>query len=225
MSDLSRQAAAEPGCNHCTFGLIVTGKGEREFLPELFSVLTKWSGCSFRVIRKVDQRGPITKKASLKMVGRRSVIPDKDAVELGLAARGFLRNHACRFVIVVDDVEKERRGDLPAIWARYRTAVDTMLHVEERERASVHFLANMLEAYYFANCNAVNAALGALVLALDYEGDVEDIPHPKHELERAAQLAGKSFNERRDGTTIVRNLDVEHILAKADTCAFLRSLF
>jgi len=214
-----------PRCNHCTFGLIVTGKGEREFLPELFSVLTKWSGCSFKVIRKVDQRGPITKKSRLKMVGSGSPILDVDEQEIGLAARAFLRNHDCHFVILIDDVEGSRRDRLPEIWNRYRTALDTMLEVEERNRAAVHFFANMLEAYYFADCKAVNAALGATVLPQDHESDVEEIPHPKNTLEQAAKTAGILFKERRDGADIVRNLDIEHVLARNDECAYLRSLF
>jgi hypothetical protein len=35
---LSEQQPARP---HCVFGLIVTGKGERDFLPSLFSSLLK----------------------------------------------------------------------------------------------------------------------------------------------------------------------------------------
>ncbi|HVA49578.1 MAG TPA: hypothetical protein VNH11_24640 [Pirellulales bacterium] len=225
MSEVPRGAFDAPPCNHCCFGLIVTGKGEREFLPSLFSALAACAGCSFEVLRKIDQRGVIGEKKRLRMVGRGSLIPDKDAVELGLTARGFLKNQPCRFLIVLDDVERDRRGELQAIWERYRTAIDTMLRPEERSRASVHFFANMLEAYYFANYEAVNAALGTAVLPSDHAGDVEDIPHPKHELERAARAAGTIFKERQDGASIVQKLDVAYVLSRHDCCAFLRSLF
>jgi hypothetical protein len=225
MSEPVSNVEAVPRCNHCGFGLIVTGQGERQFLPDLFSVLTKFSGCSFKVIRKIDQRGPVTNRLRLKMVGSGSAILDKDEQEIGLAARAFLRNHDCHFVIVIDDVESNRRECIAEIWQRYRTAIDTMLLADERKRAAVHFLANMLEAYYFADCNAVNTALGAMVLPRDHVGDVEEIPHPKHALEKAASAAGTSFKERRDGGKIVQALDLERVLQRNDACAYLRSLF
>lgn len=225
MSEVPAGLLKVPPCNHCCFGLIVTGKGEREFLPSFFSVLTQYAGCSFKVLRKIDQRGAIGQKKRLRMVGRGDVLLEKDAVELGLTARAFLRNQPCHFLIVLDDLEHDRRGELDAIWERYRTSIDTMLLPEERHRASVHFFANMLEAYYFANYHAVNAALGADVLTSDVDGDVENLTHPKHELERAARNAGITFKERQDGALIVQKLDLAHVLSKQDACAFLRSLF
>lgn len=225
MSDVSAGEFEAPACDHCCFGLIVTGTGEREFLPSLFSVLAKFAGCSFKVLRKIEQRGVMGEKKRLRMVGRGDALLEKDAAEIGLTARRFLRNRPCHFLIVVDDLEGDRRGGLQTIWQRYRIAIDTMLLPEEQQRASAHFLANMLEAYYFADCQAVNAALGANVLASDHDGDVEDIAHPKNELKRAARLAGTTFKERQDGASIVRNLDIARVLSNQNTCAFLRSLF
>ena len=42
------------------FGLIVTGKSEREHLAKLFRTLMATGICTFEVIRRVDQLRPIT---------------------------------------------------------------------------------------------------------------------------------------------------------------------
>ena len=56
-----------------------------------------------------------------------------------------------------------------------------MLTENQAHQASVHFLVNMLEAYYFADTQAVNAVLGTDLD--DFEGDVETIRNPKSEVE------------------------------------------
>lgn len=54
------------------FGLIVTGKGEGEFLPRFLRVLTGTGDCTFQVIGRVPQRSPITStKKKLRMAGTR----------------------------------------------------------------------------------------------------------------------------------------------------------
>jgi len=59
------------------FGLIVTGKGEEQFLPSFFRSLTRGGQCTFEVIGRVGQRSPITSpKHRAKMVGRGQTIPD-----------------------------------------------------------------------------------------------------------------------------------------------------
>ncbi len=207
---------------HCNIGLIVTGKGERDFLPHLFRSLTERANCSFRFVTWIGQRKPITSpKKKLKMVGAGKIIPDRDQDMIGLPARRFVCNHNTRFLILIDDVESDRRPQINQIFARYRSALDTMLTESERSRVAVHFLANMLEAYYFADSAAVNAALKKTVLDVDYEGDVEDILHPKNKLKELHS----GFDERDDGAKIVPNLDLDHILNNRETCAFLRSLF
>ena len=52
--------------------------------------------------------------------------------------------------------------------------------------ASVHFLVNMLEAYYFAHAAATNGVLGTELE--DFEGDVESIRHPKNDLKKPARI-------------------------------------
>jgi len=155
------------------------------------------------------------------MVGSGQAIPTRDEEEIGLPARKFLRGNPCHFVVLVDDIESSRRPQLPMVFARYRKALDTMLQPDEQARAAVHFFANMLEAYYFADSTATNNALRRQILCQDYAGDVEEIPHPKNDLKQS--YAG--FDERLHGKAIVETLDLDHVLARPGTCAFLRSLF
>ena len=113
------------------------------------------------------------------MLGSGKRIPDRDAVEIGLPSRRFLSSDD-RYVLLIDDLEERRSTDIQQIFDRYRLALDTMLTANQARRASVHFLVNMLEAYYFADAQAVNAVLGTDLV--DFEGDVETIPNLKRNL-------------------------------------------
>ena len=80
----------------------------------------------------------------------------------------------------------------------------------------------MLEAYYFADTAAVIAVLGSPQAPLeDCPGDAELIPHPKRQISQMFS----SFNEIEHGRKIVRQLDLEKVLRRIDTCASLRTLF
>jgi len=207
---------------HCTFALMVTGRGEQDFLPSLFRSLMDRTNCSFSILSRIGQRGPITSEARrLRMVGSGQAIPTSDEQELGMPARRFLRDKPTHYLLLIDDIELDRRPQIAEVFTRYRKALDTMLRPDEGQRAAVHFFANMLEAYYFADSRAVNQVLGRGIIARDYDGDPEDIPHPKNELK--AICAG--FDERRDGALIVRALDIDHVLSTPETCRYLRSLF
>lgn len=201
------------------FGLIVTGKGEKEFLPDLFRSVAASGRCAFKVIRRIGQRGPITSpKRKLRMLGSDKAIPDRDANEIGLPARGFLSSHD-RYVLLIDDLEAGRSQAVQEVFGRYRAALDYVLTDEQARRAAVHFFVNMLEAYYFADARAVNEVLGTKLA--DYTGDVESIRHPKNDLKNLSQ----GFHEREHGRLIVRLLDVSHVLSREDTCASLRTMF
>jgi len=178
--------------------------------------------CHFGVLRFIDQRSPLTsEKRRLKMVGHGKTIPDKDQ-GIGLEARKYLSANPCHLVVLIDDLEYGRREQAQQIFARYRQALDTMLIAPERKRrASVHFLVNMLEAYYFADARAVNEALALNPPLEDYQGDVETIPHPKNELKKIYH----GFREVTDGEKILERLNVEHVLSRPDSCAWLRTLF
>ena len=152
------------------------------------------------------------------MTGSGKTIPDKDAETIGLPARTFLSSET-HFVILIDDLEAGRAEEIRQIFDRYRLALDTMLQPDQARRASVHFLVNMLEAYYFADARAVNAVLG--IDLEDYEGDVETIGHPKSELKRLY----RGFDEMEHGCRILAKLRAHHVLSRRDTCSSLRTMF
>ena len=155
----SASASASARHAHCSFGLIVTGKGERDFLPQLFGVLMLAAGCSFKVLAFTGQRGAITSpRKQLRMVGTGKTIPDRDAAEIGLPARRHLLAAPHHFVLLIDDLESNRRLQIGEIFARYRAALTTLCP-QVVDRAGVHFFANMLEAYYFAHSAAVHQAV------------------------------------------------------------------
>ena len=153
------------------------------------------------------------------MTGSGKTIPDKDAEAIGLPARAFLLSSETHFVILVDDLEADRAGEIRQIFYRYRLALDTILQPAQARRASVHFLVNMLEAYYFADARAVNAVLGTELE--DYEGDVEAMRHPKNELKKLY----RGFDEMEHGCRILDTLKAPHVLSRKDTCASLRTMF
>lgn len=204
---------------HVKFGLIVTGQAEGQCLADLFRILASQANCSFRVIRRVGQRSPITSEKRIqKMVGTGKKLPDRDAEQIGFPARHFLCSGG-NFVILVDDLEADRSGQVNAVFKRYRAALDIILKESMSARAAVHFLVNMLEAYFFADTNATNKVLGANLE--DFDGDVETIQHPKNKL----RSLHASFNAREHGPLIVGHLDIPHVLASRNRCASLGTMF
>ena len=214
--------AAADGERHWRFyriGLLVTGRGEEEFLPDFFRSLAATGWCSFRVVRRIRQLSPIrSEKRRLQMIGSGKQIPTRDVEEIGLTARGFLSSED-HFLLLIDDLEASRSDDIRQIFDRYRMALDEVLTEKQARRTSVHFLVNMLEAYYFADTRAVNEVLGTDLD--DYEGDVEAIRHPKNQLKSICP----GFDERRHGGQIVRCLNLLHVLSRADSCCSLRTVF
>lgn len=205
---------------HCYFfklGLLVTGKMEEEHIPKLFRTLMELGICYFEVIRKVEQLGVRTSEKNLEMVRSDKKIPNKDAVRIGFPARDYLKD-PCTYVLLFDDLEHNRTDRTQQIFERYRDTLDPIL-LDQKHRASVHFLVNMLEAYYFADAATVNGVLGTSLN--DYEGDVETIPHPKNELKQ--RYSG--FKEKEHGGRILARLNVENVLSDPNTCASLRTLF
>ena len=207
----------------CRFGLIVTGKGEEAFLPQLFGVLMERAHCVFTVIRRIGQRDPITApKKLLRMVGSGQRLPTKDEEEIGLPVLKFLRTYPGSFAMVVDDLEDARRAIVNDVFARYRNALDEVLTPSGlHRRAAAHFLVSMLEAYYFADSRAVNSVAESLVLAADHPTDVEQIPRPKGELKRL----WPGFDEMDHGGLILKRLDVDHVLCRPAECCWLRTMF
>ena len=152
------------------------------------------------------------------MIGSGKLIPNKDAEKIGLPSRNFLSSDD-RYVLLIDDLEAKRSQDIQQVFDRYRLALDTMLSESQAHRASVHFLVNMLEAYYFADAQTVNAVLGTDLV--DFEGDVETIRNPKRDLKGFSP----GFDEREHGRQIVERLNIPHVLSRADACCSLRTIF
>ena len=200
------------------FGLIVTGKTEEQCLADLFRCLAATRICSFEVIRRVGQRSPRSEKRRLQMVGRGKKIPDKDETEIGLPARRYLSSDD-RFLLLIDDLEADRADSIQETFDRYRLALDTILTDSQSRRASVHFLVNMIEAYYFADSKAVNTVLSTTLD--DYKGDVETISNPKSRIKKLCP----GFDVVVDGCRIVGSLSVSHVLSREDTCSSLRTIF
>ena len=217
MTEQGLQSAEHPQCAYFHFGLIVTGETEEQHLPKLFKSLMGTGNCTFEVIRRVDQLGAITSEERLKALGNRKDIPSQEA-KIGLAARRYLRIDDCHFVLLIDDLEYDRRDQAQQIFDRYRLALDTVLN-GLKHRASVHFLVNMLEAYYFADVQAINAVLETSLP--DHGDDVETIRNPKSDLRAEYQ----GFREIGDGGRILDQIDIERVLSRPDTCASLRTLF
>lgn len=209
------------GWTFITFGIIVTGKGEEKFLHRLLSALTHSGHCTFRVIRRIGQRSAITsERRILKMVGRGGTIPTIDESDIGLPSRQWLTESANNHLLLIDDLEEARRASWQAIYDRYRTAIDTFVGEEERGRASVHFLVPMLEAYYFANAEAINRVLGTELV--DAPEDVETSSrHPKNQLKALFE----GFDEVEHGSRIIEHMDLEHVLGNPRTCRALRTVF
>ncbi|MDY0169350.1 MAG: DUF4276 family protein [Thermoguttaceae bacterium] len=208
----------------CRFLLVVTGKGEEEFLPDLFRVIMARACCTFRVIRRIGQRNPVTSSKRLAEMagGRRTPDMTKDEQDIGLPVLGYLRRYPGSYAMVVDDLESDRRPNADAVFARYRTALDeTLIPSGLQRRAAVFFLVNMLEAYYFADHRAVNGVAGTEVLSADHPSDVEQIRNPKADLKRL----WKGFSEIRHGKQIVKRLDLEHVLSRPEECCWLRAMF
>ena len=219
MSAQDAVSTESPQCAYLHFGLIVTGDTEQEHLPKLFKSLMSTGICHFEVIRKIEQRSPITsRRRRPPVVGTDQMIERKDELEIGLPARGYVSQSRCHFALLIDDLEYGRRNQAQQIFDRYRLALDTVLNTL-KHRASVHFMVYMLEAYYFADAQAINAVLGTSLS--DHGDDVETIRNPKSDLRQMHP----SFDVIDDGGRILDQIDIEHVLSRPDTCASLRILF
>ena len=201
------------------FGLIVTGEAEEKCLDKLFRSIAATRKCRFEVIRRVGQRSAIkSEKRQQRMAGSGKKIPDRDATDIGLPARQHLLARA-GFVVLVDDLEEDRSEIVGQVFDRYRLALDTILKPDQARRASVHFLVNMLESYFFADIKTVNQVLGTDLE--EHEGDVEEIRNPKADMKRHYPR----YDEIADGTRIVEGLDIPRVLSRKETCASLRTMF
>ena len=210
----------EQDWKHRKFGLLVTGKGEEKGIAGMFRSLEATGLCSFRVLGRIGQRNPITSKKRKKqptLKGKR--ISTKDEEEIGWPTKKYIQKGDCHFVILVDDLENPGDRNIAGVFDRYRDALDVGLPADQRTRAAVHFLARMMEAYFFADTKTTNEELNLDLT--DHDGDVEEIRNPKVELEKHYP----AYKEVKHGAAILGKLDIPHILSHPGRCGYLRALF
>lgn len=208
-------------CYYLKFYLFVTGKGEEKHLHKLFSALSEIAPSAFIVAARVDQLGAIKSSKRLRretVVGTNKSIPDRLFNKVVAPIRRYVTEDPCNFVILMDDLEYERIKDGEKIFERYRELLDKGLG-SETSRGSVHFLANMVEAYFFADFQATNTALALASPLSEHVGDVERIRNPKHEIRKRLP----TYNEIEDAGKVLNRIDLRRVLAEKDSCAWLRS--
>lgn len=209
-------------CYHFKFVLFVTGRGEEQHLPKLFRQIAASGLCSFVVKEFIGQRRPITSPRRIaRMVRSGQKLSKKDFYKFA-PARQYIEADPCNRILFIDDLEASSRDEANEKFSRYRIALDTVLG-DKKERASVHFFANMLEAYFFAHPEAVNFALEVDPPIQAYDGDVEAIVHPKDALEEILNKVGKKYDEIESSGMILNYLELEEVLSDPNTCVYLRT--
>ena len=206
-------------CYHFKFILFVTGRGEEKHLPKIFNALSESGICTFVVKEFIEQRAPITSQKRLaEMVRTGQKIPNKDFVEIGVPARRYISTDCCNYVILVDDLEDSSKDEATEKFQRYRDALDSALN-SQKGRASVHFLVNMLEAYFFTHPDALSTALELDPPVELSNDDVESIRNPKRELKKIFP----NYNEIHHAGLILEQLDLDIVLSNPAYCSSLRT--
>lgn len=160
------------------------------------------------------------------------------------------------FAILVDDLEVANLGNVTGVMQFFAAVANRVASSETqrwttllRERCSVHLLAPMVEAYFFADSSALSAAgVGANVRVSREPGDVEQFRtndpgylaeatpaadgsllfgsmpsrHPKHYLR---YLTGLAYQETREGVAALQALSWGTVLSAPDETRLLRSMF
>lgn len=212
-----------------TFKLFVTGHSEQDALHLMFKSLSFNGPFNFikgqRIVYlpkspKTKQKRTTNESKSQKVTQTSQILAPNDEF-IALRVRGELQAAQNILVIIIDDLEYDRKDKATELFSSYRNAIETVVpDIQMRRRVSIHFLVMMLEAYYFADVQAINKALGTNI-PRDYAGDVESIRNPYSEIKQIF----RNFDKREDGAKIIPRLNIEHILSNPKTCASLRTLF
>ncbi|MBA4030118.1 MAG: hypothetical protein C0478_04380 [Planctomyces sp.] len=206
--------------------LFVTGQGEETFLASFFRQLRHFE--SGEVIITAEYAFPqITVPTNAKKLAKngREVLEKIDKATIK-KIRPWLLISTQHYAVLVDDLETGRRTVAETQFNFYREQIHRILDTkpEIKNRFSVHFFVNMVEAYYFNHPEVVNDVCGTSLTA--QPGDVENIRHPKGRLkELVSQLErGRKFDEMVDGTAIAKKLDLQKVLDNSEHCRALRTL-
>lgn len=209
--------------------LVVTGRGEAKCAANLVGKVIHAAGRAIHPLEAVaaDQRPRKQIRNISKLLpaqaGRQ--VPTKRHLEVIRELGKRLADPAV-ICILIDDLEKGERQAAAAHFEYYRRMLDDIPAKNAAARSSVHFLVNMLEAYFFHDVEATNQVIEGLELGR-HDGDVEDISHPKNALENEIkQRIGRDrgYRETDDAVKIVRHLNLETVLADPDQCRSLRTL-
>lgn len=210
------------GWRHFKIRLFVTGQSEFAVLPRMLSELTLSGRCSITPEIAFKQLGVSTKR----LVNRSGKAVAGKAEQIGLKIRGWIQASTENLAIIVDDLEHERRGEAASLFKRYNDAVLPFLNVDPSfvRRFSVHFLVNMLEAYYFRQVAVINEVCGTTMPS--HEGNVENLRHPKNRIDDAIRQVNprQRFREIDDGREIAKKLSLTTILDDPKSCRALRTL-
>lgn len=204
------------------FVVAVTGHAEEACVPTIVRKATE-SLSSFvlvRQVRRVHQRprSRIVRRGSTKA----QVLPDH--VTLAREVPKLVHDNNV-FFLWIDDLEGGT--DRPAArqhFDYYAQLLDKACHTPLRAKCSIHFLVNMLEAYFLADTSSANIVLGTNLT--NHAGDCEDIKNPKGVLESAVKKLDPSakYDVKEDGGSIAKQLNLETILSSPDRCRALRTL-
>lgn len=206
--------------------LFVTGEGEEAFLATFFRQLRHFE--SGDVIITADYAFPqITVATSAKKLAKhgKEVLEkiDKAAVK---KIRPLLLTSTEHYAVLVDDLETERRFLAESQFNFYQEQIHRILDArpEIKNRFSVHFFVNMIEAYYFKHPEVANEVCGTLLD--EHPGDVENIRHPKNRLKDLVSKLdrGQKFDEVVHGAAIAKKLDLPKVLEHPQHCRALRTL-
>ncbi|ODA33683.1 DUF4276 family protein [Planctopirus hydrillae] len=206
--------------------LFVTGEGEETFLATFFRQLRHFE--SGEVIITADYAFPqITVSTNAKKLAKhgKEVLEKIDKATVK-KIRPWLLTSTGHYAVLVDDLETERRFLAESQFNFYQEQIHRILDAqpEIKNRFSVHFFVNMIEAYYFKHPEVVNQVCKTLLG--EYPGDVENIRHPKQEIDKAIRSIDpkEKFREIKHGASIAKKLDLRKVLENPQHCRALRTL-
>jgi hypothetical protein len=208
--------------------IYVTGESEEACLETFFHALCDhtdekgdFSKIHFKVVERFQQfpAKPST-KTKIKDASREE--------ELGIRIRADLRRQQQlkrdAYVIILDDLEWDRREAFAILLERYLKAYE-VLPAQNRWRGSAFYLIMMLEAYFWADLEATSKTLQ--IELTKQAGDPEAIRHPKNDLNAEIRSHSKntcSYKEIDDSLAIARAIDLKLILSDKAACCSLRAI-
>ena len=152
---------------------------------------------SFEIFSKSmrPDRSPIrSSRRQLRMMGSGKLIPDRDAVDIGLPSRRFLSSDD-RYVLVIDALERVRSTDIQPVFDRYRLALDHQFDEQRPFESS--------DTGSAATQGGSLAAFGSLVAGFAHPGG--NVPRP---VQHAPDIGFRTPpRHRRRGTEISRRSD------------------